>query len=237
MLSTVNRWGPAAPRGSSASRDQYIAFVSDQSRLRQWRARSRICAAIDVAVVAAGVAVCAIAAADVMSTWLGSRAWLDHQHLSVVMGAILIPIWPWMIASLAMMMPVRRAPYAWWREPDYVADARRAEARMLRRNMYPGGRVWLALLVIGVLCLALIVAGLASGGAKGSGAVLSGPHYRIETSGLNDGAWTDVTAAQYAYWQARFVRLDSLFTLFGWLAIFLTVGMLQLHRTATRRLF
>lgn len=176
---------------------------------------------------------CALAAADVMSTWLASRAWLDHQHLSVVMGAILIPIWPWMIASLALMSPVRKMPYAWWREPDSVADARRAEARMLRRNMYPGWRVWLAPLVIGVLCVALVIAGLASGGVKGSGYVLSGPHYRIKTSGLNDGAWTDVTAAQYAYWQARFVRLDAFFALFGGLAIFLTVGLLQLHRTAT----
>lgn len=170
-----------------------------------------------------------------MSTWFASRALMDHQHLSVVMGAILIPIWPWTIASLALMSPVRKTRYAWWREPDSVADARRAEARMLSRNMYPGWRAWLAPLVIGVLCVALVIAGLASGGAKGSGYVLSGSHYRIQTSGLNDGAWTDVTAAQYAYWQARFVRLDAFFALFGWLAIFLSVGLLQLHRTATAR--
>jgi hypothetical protein len=210
-----------------------MAFLSAQSRQRQWRARSRICAAIDIAVVAAGAAVCALAAADVISTWLASRAWLDHQHLSVVMGAILIPTWPWMIASQLLMSPVRKRPYAWWREPDRVADARRAEARMLRHNMYPGWRAWLAPLVIGVLCVALVVAGLASGGAKGSGYVLSGPHYRIQTSGLNGGGWSDVTAAQYAYWQARFVRLDAFFALFGWIMIFLSFGVLQLHRTAT----
>lgn len=188
-----------------------------------------------MAVVAAGAVVCALTAVDVASTWLTSRAWLDHQHLSVIFGAIMIPTWAWLLASLFLMSPVPKSRLAWWqwREPDHIANARRAEAKMLVRNMYPSRRVWLVPLVVGVLCAGLIVAGFASGAAKGSGYVLPGPHYQIQTSGLNYGALTDVTAAQYAEWQARFVRLDALFTLFGAAMIYLSVGHLQLHRTAT----
>lgn len=225
-------WGEPAPRGSSASHDEYVAFLASQSRLRQWRARSRTCAVIDAVVVAAGAAVCAITAVDVASTWQDSRAWLDHQHLSVVMGAILIPAWPWLIASIFLVSPTGRTRLVGQREHDPEAEARRAQNRMLRRNMYPGRRARLVQIAVAVLAVALIVAALASGAAKGSGDVLPGPHYRIQTSGLDDGGWTDVTAAQYAYWQARFVRLDSFFALFGAFMVFWGLGVLRLHRTA-----
>ena len=98
--------------------------------------------------------------------------------------------------------------------------------------MYPGRRVPLVLLAVGVLCVCVIVAGFALGAAKGSGHVLPGPRYEISTSGLNEGAQTTVSAGRYAYWEARFVRLDALFTLFGFFMISCGLGLLQLHRTA-----
>lgn len=103
---------------------------------------------------------------------------------------------------------------------------------MLRRNMYPGRRVPGVLLAIGVLCICVIAVGFALGAAKGSGYVLPGPRYEISTSDLNAGALTTVSADQYAYWQARFVRLDALFTLFGLFMISNSLGRLQLHHTA-----
>jgi hypothetical protein len=71
------------------------------------------------------------------------------------------------------------------------------------------------------------------GTAKGSGYVLPGPRYEISESDLNDGALTSVSAGQYAYWQARFVRLDALSTLFGLAMIGIGLGLRRLHRTAT----
>lgn len=226
----------AAPRGSAASRDEFIAYLSTQSRLRQWRTRSRACAAIDVIVVTAGAAVCALTAVDVLSTWHASRALVDHQHLSQIMGVVLIPCWVWLLASTFLMAGSRKPRSGWRREQDPLrgieANNRRAEATMLRRNMYAGRRMPGVLLAIGVLCICLIVTGLALGAAQGSGHVLTGPRYEISTSNLNDGAWTTVSADQYAYWQARFVRLDSSFTLFGLFVIGGSLGRLRLHRTA-----
>jgi hypothetical protein len=44
-----------------------------------------------------------------------------------------------------------------------------------------------------------------------------------------------VSADQYAAWQARFVRLDALFTLFGLAMVGGGLGLLQLHRAAAVR--
>ncbi len=57
------------------------------------------------------------------------------------------------------------------------------------------------------------------GAAKGDARVLPGPRYEISTINLNDGNWTPVSAGQYALWQARFVREDGFFTLFGFALI------------------
>lgn len=104
---------------------------------------------------------------------------------------------------------------------------------MVMRNMYPGRRVPLILLAVGILCIGVIAAGAAMGAVKGSGYILPGPRYEITTMGLNDGTETSVSAEQYAYWQAQFVRLDSMFTIFGLFLVTGGLGLIQLHRTAT----
>lgn len=190
---------------------------------------------MDILAVAVGGASIALTAADVLSTWHTSRALVDHQHLSVIMSATVGPCWIWLFVSMLMANPVQSPGRPWYRWPSRSAEDRRhrAEAKMVMHNMYPGRRVLWILLAVGVLCICLIAAGFATGGAKGSGYVLPGPRYEITTMGLNDDALTSVSADQYAYWQARFVRLDSIFTLFGLALMAGSLGLIQLHRTAT----
>ena len=92
-----------------------------------------------------------------------------------------------------------------------------------------------ACLVAAVLVsLAAIVVSFAIGAAKGSAQVLPGPVYLVSTLDLNSATPTRVSAAQFGLWQARFVREDSLFALFGLLIVSAAVGMLKLRRQPTR---
>lgn len=230
--------GDPAVRGSAASRDEYISYLSSQSRVRQWRIRSRTCAAVDMAVLAAGAAACTLTAADVLSTWHTSHALIDHQHLTLIMGVILAPCWIWLLGSIFLMGPSKRLNSGRSRKLDLwrsTADALyRTQVKVVRRNMYPGRRSVLVLLAVGVLCISIIVIGFALGAAKGSGyVILPGPRYEISTMRLNSGTLTTVSASQYAYWEARFVRLDALFSLFGLFMIGYSLALHQLHRTAT----
>ena len=102
--------------------------------------------------------------------------------------------------------------------------------------MYSGRSVPWVLVALGVLCGFVIAVGSALSAAKGSGHILPGPRYEISTSGLNKGAWTAVSADQYAWWEAQFVRLDAPFALFGFFMVGGGLGLLQLHRTAAVRI-
>lgn len=180
---------------------------------------------------------CALTAVDVLSTWHSPRALVDHQHLSVIMGAILIPSWIWLMISMFVTFPMRRSGGTRWprtRDPFAIAEAesRRAQAKMVTRNMYTARSVPWVLLAVLVLCVCVIVTGTVLGSSKGSGYILPGPRYEITSFDLNGGTVTTVSAEQYAYWQARFVRLDAFFTVFGLLMITFGLGFLGLHRTA-----
>lgn len=85
-----------------------------------------------------------------------------------------------------------------------------------------------------LVCVVVVVGGMVMGAAKGDARVLPGPRYEISTIDLNHGNWTPVSAGQYALWQARFVREDGLFTLFGFALIGGGLGLFRLHRAATR---
>lgn len=231
--------GEPAPRGSAASREQFITYLSGLSRPKLWRVRSRVCAAVDIITVAVGGGIIALTAVDVLSTWHTSRALVDHQHLSMIMGASLGPCWIWLFISMVMTVP-HWNPNAGWprhREPLRVAENRRsrAEAKTVMRNMYPGRRVPWILLAVGACCICVVTAGFAMGAVKGSGYILPGPRYEITTMGLNDDTVTSVSADQYAYWQAQFVRYDSMFTIFGLFLVAGGLGLIQLHRTATAK--
>jgi len=93
-------------------------------------------------------------------------------------------------------------------------------------------KAWLVAAVL--VSLALIVVSFAIGVAKGSVQVLPGPVYLVSTLDLNSATPTRVSAAQFGLWQARFVREDSLFTLFGLVIMSAGAGLLALRRQPTR---
>jgi len=164
---------------------------------------------------------------------------VDHNHLVAIVAPVLIPGWIWLLASMLVTVPIPGSDFSrrCGRDPLRTADttARRAQARLVTRTMYAGRATTSVLLALGALCICATAVGFALGAAKGSGQVLPGPRYAISTSSLNKGAWTTVPAGQYAAWQARFVRLDALFTLFGLAMVGGGLGLLDLHRTATVR--
>lgn len=93
-------------------------------------------------------------------------------------------------------------------------------------------KAWLVAAVL--VSLAVIVVSFAIGVAKGSVQVLPGPVYLVSTLDLNSATPTRVSAAQFGLWQARFVREDSLFTLFGLVIMSAGAGLLALRRQPTR---
>ena len=191
--------------------------------------RSRACAATDIIVATAGAALLALTALDSFASWPSDRVLLDHNDLSHVAAAVIFPCWPWMLISFVLTMPKRRS------RPDARQRAtHRSSDRMLLRAMVPDLRARLALGLLGLLCAAAVIGGIAMGMAKGETRVLPGPRYEISTLDLNQAAWTPISAAQSNHWQARFVREDGFFTVFGLALTAGSFGLLQLHRTATQ---
>lgn len=187
------------------------------TRFSRWRLRSRWCAAADVIAALAGAGLFALAAVDSVASWLSNRVLLAEPALAHLAGAVLLPGWPWMMASSLMVFGLPRR-----REPT-------PQARLLPRLRTPG-RIGMA--VAAAVCAAVIAGGAAAGAAKGSAQILAGPRYEVSTVDLNDANWTRVTAAEYQVWQARYVREDGVFTAFGLLLAYVSVGLLRLHRAA-----
>ncbi|MEZ0096072.1 hypothetical protein [Streptacidiphilus sp. EB129] len=212
---------------SVASGEEFAAYLHSRMRPTQWRIRSRACAVGDAVVATAGAALLALAAVDSLASWFSDRVLLDHNDLSHVAGAVLVPGWSWLIVSLLLTMP-RRPP-----RPDMAQKAAyRAAQRTLRRAMFPSLRMRVGLGCIGILCAGVVIGGFALGAGKGNTRVQPGPRYEVSTVTLNQNAWTPVSPGQYALWQARFVREDGFFTLFGLILTVGSYGLLQLHRTA-----
>jgi len=145
---------------------------------------------------------------------LGVTGDIESWALSRVAGILLLPSWPWLIVSAVMVFGV---------------NARRSRSRpALRIPAWP--RVWL---VAGaVVAVAVIVGGFAVGAAKGAVRVLPGPRYQVSALDINQAAWTTISAAQYHVWEARFVREDAFFMLFGLVLATGCVFLLSLHREA-----
>lgn len=198
-------------------------------RLARWRTRSRVCAVIDLAAGAGGAALLLLAAVDSLASWPSNRVMLSHDDLSDIAGATLIPLWFWLIASLALVVGVSRP-----RRGKEERAARRAAEKQIWGAMFPHRRVRIGLGIVALLCLGVVVGGFAVGGSKGSARMLTGPRYQVSVPNLNRSDWTDVPREQYDRWQAEFVREDGFFTFFG---LFLTggsLGLRQLHRRPPR---
>src|SRR3954471_9990151 len=155
---------------------------------------------LDLIMGVAGLGMITVAAVDSLVSWQSNTIWISPTSLEHGMAFVLIPGWIWLLLGSAVL---------------YSRD--RSGAQLARMGR---GRA-ATLAVIATFCLAVIVGGFVIGGDKGSLRVLPGPRYQVLTPGLNDSEWTSVTASQYRVWEARFLRKDGLFTLFG---LFMLVG-------------
>ncbi len=168
--------------------------------LRQWRLRSRVAASLDLIVAVAGFGMITVAAIDSLITWPSNTIWIRPAVLQHAMAFVLIPGWIWFLLGSAIL---------------YGRGRNRRELRRLGRRRIAG------LVALAAFCLAVIIGGFVIGGDKGSLRVLPGPRYEVSTAGLDDAQWTTVTFSQYRSWEARFLREDALFTLFG---LFMLIG-------------
>jgi hypothetical protein len=189
--------------------------------LTQRRLRSRACAIADLVVAAAGASLLALAALDSVVSWPSNHVLVDDRQLSRVAGILLGPGWPWLLVSYATVFGIRN----------------RRRSRSQRPTRWPVPLPLLArvgLAVTAALCIAVIAGGFAVGAAKGNARILPGPRYEVSTLDLNQADWTLVPKRQYDLWQARFVREDGLFMLFGFALAAGSLGLFQLHLTARR---
>jgi hypothetical protein len=195
-------------------------LVVTGTRLTQWRLGSRACAVADLVVAAAGASLLALAALDSVVSWPSNRVLVDDRQLARVAGIVLGPGWPWMLVSYVMVFGIR--------------SRRRNRSQKPTRWPVPLpllARVGLA--VAAALCVAVIAGGFAGGAAKGNARLLPGPRYEVSTLDLNQADWTLVSKRQYDLWQARFVREDGIFMLFGLALAAGGLGLFQLHLTTT----
>ena len=186
------------------------------TRFTRWRLRSTLCATADVMAALAGAGLFVLAAVDSVASWPSDRVLLTDPELARVAGIVLLPGWPWMMASFLMVFGVpRRRPRTRRRNSPW------------RRLPLPGR---IAIWAVAAACAAVVAGSYAVGAAKGSARVLPGPRYEVSVIYLNNLQWTQVTHAQYQMWQAQFVREDSFFTTFGLFLAAASIGFLRLRR-------
>jgi hypothetical protein len=198
-----------------------------QSGFAGWRTRSRACALVDVVVAVAGAALFLAAAVDSVASWPADRVLLAEHGLARFAGVVLTAGWPWLFLSF---LPLS---FGAARVRDAVGSGRAGRGRSAWRRLWPNRPVRLTLALAAIVCVAVIAGGYAVGAGKGDARVLPGPQYEVSTLDLNRAQWTPVSRRQYTVWQARFVRGDSLFTVFGLAMAAVSLAMLGLHREAT----
>lgn len=169
------------------------------TRFAEWRVRSRVARLIDEIVGAAGLILLTMALLDAVCSLWNNEVLIYPGRLEFIAGALLLPSWPWIIASAWMVNGTprrdRSGVLAHWRSADW-------------KRLSP--------FAIGAGVVALVVVlGFVEGAAKGSLRVLRGDVYQVSTSGLNDADWTTVSRSTYQLWAARFVREDALFGIFA----------------------
>ena len=212
-----------------------------QERFWRWRLRSPVCAVADTIVVAAGAGFWATAVLDCVVTWPANRVLLSDHDVSRLAGAVVPACWLWFLMPLVFVGLDRTSrssqrrlafPVAWRRRP-WPLPAPWAPSQATAKPLFPP-LVKACLAAAVLVSLTVIVVSFAIGVAKGSAQVLPGPVYVVSTLDLNGATPTRVSAAQFGLWQARFVREDSLFTLFGLVMMSAGAGLLALRRQPTR---
>jgi hypothetical protein len=212
-----------------------------QERFWRWRLRSPVCAVADTIVVAAGAGFWATAVLDCVATWPANRVLLSDHDVSRLAGAVVPACWLWFLMPLVFVGLDRTSrssqrrlafPVAWRRRP-WPLPAPWTPSQATAKPLFPP-LVKACLAAAVLVSLTVIVVSFAIGVAKGSAQVLPGPVYVVSTLDLNGATPTRVSAAQFGLWQARFVREDSLFTLFGLVMMSAGAGLLALRRQPTR---
>jgi hypothetical protein len=193
------------------------------TRYTRWRLRSRWCAAADgVMAAASGVLIVVVLTDDIVS-WPSNRVLVTDHDLAHWAGVIIVPCWIWLLGSYLIVTGVDRR--------NGVRPFRRPRPQLYLARLR--GRPWAAAAVAAaLLCIALVCVGFGFGAAKGSAQVLPGPRYEVSTLDGNQGPWTAVSAVEYQAWQARYVREDGLFVLFGLVLVAGGVNLLRWHRAA-----
>jgi hypothetical protein len=131
-----------------------------------------------------------------LATWRSDRVLVSPTDLEHWAAAALIPGWGWLMISTLMFSGFRQENYRrrWGPSPPRAAKA--------------------VLFAVALACAVTIAGGMFIGGAKGSLRVVGG-QYQVSSGSLNSGEWTSVSLQTYRAWESRFLRLDSMFSLFG----------------------
>jgi len=167
-----------------------------RSAFARWWLRSRAFDVVYSATVAAGFVLFCLAAVDSAVSWPMDWVLLAPARLESFAAWLLFPFWGLLFLSMLGLGLYRRSS---GKSPFLKLSVRRRVAA-----------VALAVALVG-----FIVGGFLVGGAKGSVRVLAGPRYQVSTLDLNLGDWTTVSPVEYQTWEARFVREDAVFTMFG----------------------
>jgi hypothetical protein len=197
-----------------------MSVVGSRSRVGRWRVGSPWAAVTDWIMVVAGAAIISVAAADSLASWPSDTIWIPPSRLEQIVGIVLVPAWIWLMASVVMVFGIPRGPKRTFLTPR-------------PRKLHWRGRRAKLLAVIALFCLGVVVGGFVVGGAKGRLRVTAGPQYQVSTFDLNAAEWVTVSAAEYRFWEARFIREDGVFTFFGLWILGGAMAIAQVRREVT----
>jgi hypothetical protein len=197
-----------------------MTVVGSHSRVGRWRVRSPWAAVTDWIMVVAGAAIISVAAADSLLSWPSDTIWIPPSRLEQIVGIVLVPAFIWLMVSVVMVFGIPRGPKRTFLTPR-------------PRKLHWRGRRAKLLAVIALFCLGVVVGGFVVGGAKGRLRVTAGPQYQVSTFDLNAAEWVTVSAAEYRFWEARFIREDGVFTLFGLWILGGAMAIAQVRREVT----
>jgi hypothetical protein len=166
------------------------------TRYAEWRLVSPVSAALDGLTIILGSILVVVPVAVALATWPSDRVLVSPTDLEHWAAVALIPGWGWLMVSSLLFYGVRQDNYR-----------RRWGSRLPSAALA-------AITAVTIVCAITIAGGLFIGAAKGSLRVASSA-YEVSTGSLNGGRWTSVSLPRYRSWEAKFLRLDSFFSLFG----------------------
>lgn len=192
------------------------------TRLMWWRLCSRVCAAVDITVVAVMVVLCVVSMVGSAVSWPTDVVLIKPEPITIGSPSAVIVLIAvlWLCVSVGMLVS--------WRGGRWVGiDMRRSGIDvqpLSRRGRFAFG-------LVNVLVLAVMAGNFFAGVAEGEARVLPGSGYEVRTAELNGGAWTTVSAGDYQVWQARFLREEGLgFLVAGSVLSLIELGILRMHR-------